>query len=388
MPDPVQGGEATRYLRKLSYGVPGARTETVEASTAEALSAEHAEWALEQAIRTIERETGAALPAQSRAELERLFLQDGKRAIERLKKEGVSARLPPAEVDALEAIVEVDGSRPTLALSADDEVDVEDQALGPWRSVVKKFVRQISAAAVSVGRIDLDGTHVGTGFVVKEGLILTNRHVLQGLARQENSGAWTFRGQPTITFDANPKQSRARQFEIRKKVVLAGPDPIDLLRSDYNKLDFAVLECAPSAGTPAFPAPLPLESDADKIVVGRPIFTLGYPARPKYDRYGGDVLSRLFQRRYGVKRFAPGEIDRGLGSAAERTGEAVFTHDSTTLAGNSGSCVVDLGNDGRLVVGLHFAGSAKEANYAHSNARLRAKLAELGLTWMEWMRTA
>jgi V8-like Glu-specific endopeptidase len=63
----------------------------------------------------------------------------------------------------------------------------------------------------------------------------------------------------------------------------------------------------------------------------------------------------------------------------------VFGHDATTLSGNSGSCVVDLGNDGRLVVGLHFAGVPKQANYAHSSACLRGPLAELGLGWKDWL---
>jgi hypothetical protein len=128
-----------------------------------------------------------------------------------------------------------------------------------------------------------------------------------------------------------------------------------------------------------------LESDADKVTAGRPIFTIGYPAEPRAGIYTSEVLNRLFRHRYGVKRFAPGEIERGLGSAADGTGETVFAHDATTLGGNSGSCVVDFGNDGRLVVGLHFAGAPKIANYAHANARLRVTLAQLGLTWKDWL---
>jgi len=189
---------------------------------------------------------------------------------------------------------------------------------------------------------------------VKEGLILTNRHVLQELADQRDPETWEFRGEPTITFDANPDKSRDREFTI-KRVVLTGPDAIDPFSVDYNKLDFAIVECETSGGK-AFPAPLSLENDADKIAEGRPVFTVGYPAQPGYDTYESQVLDRLFRYRYGVKRFSPGEIDRGLGSAADGTGEAVFAHDATTLGGNSGSCVVDLGNDGQLVVGLHFAG--------------------------------
>ena len=376
-------GAAARYLRKLSHGVSGARTGAVEAATMEALSPAYAEEALERAILTIERESRAPLEPASRAELERVFREEGARAIERLKREGVGARLTPSEEGALEAIVEVDGSRPTLAVSDENRVDAADEGLRQWRGAVKAFAVPISLGAASVGRIDLDGEHRGTGFVVKEGLVLTNRHVLQQIAVQRGPGDWEFRGAPTITFDANPDTNRSRQFAIRS-VAFAGPDPIDPRRVDYEKLDVAILECEPSGGA-AFPAPLPLESDADKIVEGRPIFTIGYPAEPRAGTYSDDVLERLFRYRYGVKRFAPGEIDRGLGSAAAGTGETVFAHDATTLGGNSGSCVVDLGNDGQLVVGLHFAGIPRQANYAHANARLRPALTDLGLTWKAWV---
>ena len=376
-------GVAARYLRKLSHGVSGARTGAVEAATMEALSPAHAEEALERAIRTIERESGASVDPASRAEFERLVRDDGALAIERLKREGVRARLTPREEDALEAIVEVDGSRPTLAVSDENHVDAADEGLGQWRGAVKDFAAPISRVASAVGRIDLDGEHKGTGFVVKEGLVLTNRHVLQQIAVQRGPGDWEFRGAPTITFDANPDTNRSRQFAIRS-VAFAGRDAINPWRVDYEKLDVAILECEPSGGA-AFPAPLLLESDADKIVEGRPIFTIGYPAEPRSGTYQDGLLDRLFRYRYGVKRFAPGEIDRGLGSAAAGTGQTVFAHDATTLGGNSGSCVVDLGNDGQLVVGLHFAGIPKQANYAHANARLRATLTELGLTWKAWI---
>ena len=374
---------AARYLRKLSHGVAGARTGAVEAATTEALSAEHADEALEQTIETIERESGRPVDPASRAELERLFLEDGKGAIERLRKAGVNADLEARHDYALEAIVEVDGSRPTLAVSAEDRIDLGDKTLGQWLGVAKKFAEPISAIATAVGRVDLDGRHKGTGFVVKDGLILTNRHVLQELAGQRGAGKWEFKGEPTITFDADPEKSRERQFKIGK-VVLAGPDEINPAAVDYNKLDFAILECEVTGGK-AFPAPLILENDADKIAEGRPVFTLGYPAHPGYSTYESEVLDKLFRYRYGVKRFSPGEIDRGLGSAADGTGEAVFAHDATTLGGNSGSCVVDLGNDGQLVVGLHFAGVPRQANYAHANARLHDRLADLGFTWKSWI---
>ncbi len=384
MPQSDGRSASARYLRKLSHGVAAASTGAVESATAESLTSEHAEEAHARAIEAIEQESGRKLDSASREELERLFLGDGKEAIARLKNEGAEAELTDRHQDALEAIVEVDGSRPTLVFSEEDRIDLEDKTLGQWKGVAKKFVDQISRVASAVGRIDLDGSHQGTGFVVADGFILTNRHVLQGLATERKNGEWEFVGQPSITFDANPEKSRKRQLGIRKKVIRTGLEPIDRRSIDYRKLDFAVLECEVSEKQ-HLPEPLVLESDADKVAVGRPIFTVGYPAKPGYDTYDSDVLAKLFQYRYGVKRFAPGEIDRSLGSDAEGTGDTVFAHDSTTLGGNSGSCVVDLGNDGRLVVGLHFAGAPKKANYAHSNARLQETLADLGLAWKEWI---
>jgi hypothetical protein len=368
----------------MSHGGAAALSSGLEAATLESLSPDRAERAFERALASVERESGRPVDAEAREELDRLLRRDGRDAIERLRSDGPAAQLTSRHESALEAIVEVDGSRPTLAVSDGDEVDPDDEALGDWRTAARKFARQISLVASAVGRIDLDGKHMGTGFVVKEGLILTNRHVLQQLARSDGAGRWAFLGEPTITFDAAPERSRRRQFEIRRTVPRAGPDAIDFDAVDYNKLDFAILQCEVPEGKD-FPAPLFLERDMDKIAERRPIFTVGYPAEPRNDTYESDVLQKLFRRRFGVKRFSPGEIDRALGSAEEGTGATVFGHDATTLSGNSGSCVVDLGNDGRLVVGLHFAGVPKQANFAHSSACLRGPLAELGLGWKDWL---
>src|SRR5688500_7690918 len=105
---------ATRFLRKLSHGVAGARTGAVEAATVEALAPAQVDRVLDRAIAAIEKETGRSLDSASRAELAGLFKEDGKRAIEELKQAGVNASLTPRQEDALEAIVEQGGSRPTI----------------------------------------------------------------------------------------------------------------------------------------------------------------------------------------------------------------------------------------------------------------------------------
>lgn len=372
---------AARYLGRLSRNVSGA--ESIEAATDDALSEQRAEEAIEGAVAVIRRESGRSPDADEFAELKRLVLQDGKEAIRRLQEDGDEAELTTEMAEALEAIIEVDGSRPTLELSEDDQIDLADPTLGIWRDVTNQYLEQISRVASAVGRIDLDDGHRGTGFMVKPGIVLTNRHVLQELAQLGNDGTWEFLGQPSITFDADPQNHRARQFRL-KRVLQAGAEFIDPLAVDYNKLDYAILECEPHESLP-FPKPLELESDADKVAVGRPVYVLGYAGKPKPGLYKSAVLQLLFKYRYGVKRFAPGEIDRTFGTVADNTGETVFTHDATTLGGNSGSCVVDLGNDGRLAVGLHFAGRAMKANYAHSNARLRDELEAFELGWKAWI---
>jgi V8-like Glu-specific endopeptidase len=52
----------------------------------------------------------------------------------------------------------------------------------------------------------------------------------------------------------------------------------------------------------------------------------------------------------------------------------VFSHDASTLGGNSGSCVVDLSQDGLRVLGLHFGGAARAQNWAHAASRLSEQL--------------
>ena len=58
----------------------------------------------------------------------------------------------------------------------------------------------------------------------------------------------------------------------------------------------------------------------------------------------------------------------------------VFTHDASTLGGNSGSCVVEFRVQGKSVVGLHFGGAKRQENYAHSIARIEDVLAAHGAT--------
>ena len=76
---------------------------------------------------------------------------------------------------------------------------------------------------------------------------------------------------------------------------------------------------------------------------------------------------RIFGDRYEVKRLAPGKV------LVSDAGSFFFTHDATTLGGNSGSAVLDL--ETGAAAGLHFMGDLLEANFAVKATVLRDELA-------------
>jgi hypothetical protein len=66
-------------------------------------------------------------------------------------------------------------------------------------------------------------------------------------------------------------------------------------------------------------------------------------------------MDRIFEGIYDVKRLAPGYL-----TSEDQNGS--FSHDCTTLGGNSGSCVIDV--ETGSVIGLHWGGDYLEPNHA------------------------
>jgi hypothetical protein len=89
---------------------------------------------------------------------------------------------------------------------------------------------------------------------------------------------------------------------------------------------------------------------------------------------------KVFLDEYFVKRFAPGLVERALDDVDDGGLKRVFTHDASTLGGNSGSCVVEFTMDGRAVVGLHFGGVARSENFSHAVAKFEQVLNANGVT--------
>ena len=94
-----------------------------------------------------------------------------------------------------------------------------------------------------------------------------------------------------------------------------------------------------------------------------------------------DVVRRLreiYDMKYGVRYLSPGLVLTSSEAVPGSPKHWVFTHDATSLGGNSGSCVLSF--DHNLdVAGLHFAGDWLRANYAHAIDEVRSTISGFGL---------
>ncbi|MNP03748.1 hypothetical protein D3C76_956440 [compost metagenome] len=286
----------------------------------------------------------------------------------------------------LEALVRLTG-RPALRVRNND-IDENDPRVKEWQDqlFLAKQDNSLQNRMAKVGRIDVDGVHMGTGFVVGTGIVLTNRHVLQTFAApvptRNNPQKWIVTSaRVTIDFADEPSsETTATRFHI-KSVIGAGPDEIrdDLI--DFTCLDAALLEVETvnSVGK-TLPAPMELVRDKGKSDPGKVIFMVGYPGRPsvlprdaagKIDVEIAARLNQLFGADYGTKYLSPGEIMLASGQSERDARKWMLTHDATTLGGCSGSFIVNQ-DDPMGVVGLHFGGHWMRENYAHSMGALAA----------------
>jgi endonuclease G len=215
--------------------------------------------------------------------------------------------------------------------------------------------KQLAESIPSVGRIELRNHRlewVGTGWLVRPDIVVTNRHVAEEFGRRRGGG-FGFRSGPAGTLvranlDCCREYGEIKESRFRVTDVLwIEPD---------GSVDVAVIRISPrDENGAAAPPPIPLmnSSDLNAAGIGAWVAVIGYPA---YDnRCDSDDQRRIFDGIYGVKRIAPGQIT-GLIS------EQILHHDATTLGGNSGSLVLDLAS-GRAAA-IHFGGLAGERNLA------------------------
>jgi endonuclease G len=275
------------------------------------------------------------------------------------------------DVDArLEAIVREHG-RPVLYIQTGSiqlPKPPRPALLPRWVDHLQKSKAALEAVAPAVGRIELKNharfDWVGTGWLVDQDVVVTNRHVASEFARKGEEG-FVFRRNPlennrmvSASFDVLEEHELGNEQTYRVREVL------HIEEDDDDAPDIAFLRVTTRSAEEDLEIPDPIRLSTSDPASSTVIGVIGYAARDAW-RNPGEAMGRIFEDVYDVKRLHPGEV--------MTTESGYFTHDCSTLGGNSGSPVLDFASG--EAVGLHFAGSFKVRNYALSASVVRERLA-------------
>jgi endonuclease G, mitochondrial len=222
-----------------------------------------------------------------------------------------------------------------------------------WGERLTKARPLLDVAIPSVGRIDLTGAPldwVGTGWLVAENIIVTNRHVAREFAERKDDG---FSFKMGLTELMGGDLDFLQEIDNPERLVFKLVRPLHIEEPPGPDVSFFEIEMVSGDTRLANPIELATTISAPEQLATLQVATIGYPA---YDSRipEPDLMERIYGKVYNKKRLAPGGVTR--------LDEALLWHNCTTLGGNSGSVVFDL-NSGQAL-GLHFSGSFLATNYA------------------------
>lgn len=247
-------------------------------------------------------------------------------------------------------------NRPALRVIEDTaELDFADSVeSGVWKQRIQRAKPMLDKAILAVGRIDLLNSPrlswVGTGWLVSDYIMVTNRHVAK-LFVQERAGQFEFMQngstliESEIDFVKEFASERSNTFKLLSCIYMV-PEPGP---------DIALFHVEQSGSNGNLPSAIALSDNPKPTLEAA---TIGYPA---FDSriLDSDLMVRIYGNKFDKKRLAPGAIDH--------VNSSELIHDCTTLGGNSGSVIIDMNRElqGKPVaVGLHFGGAFLRANYA------------------------
>jgi S1-C subfamily serine protease len=249
----------------------------------------------------------------------------------------------PAELAALEMVIRLLRPAPfSHGGQLDDLPDQKEHNLYPpdLKDQWSRFRGLVNPLLYSIGRINQgSGTHIGTGFLVGDGVLATNRHVLDDLTLGTEA---LIAGQARVVFQREDRATDKPEHIVEIDGVLSIHDHLDMVLLAVRKLGRPVVEI-----------------DTGPVTEGHRIAAIGYPAN---DEVRNPLfVGPVFQNKFGVKRAALGEILDGVKSPN-------LFHDCSTLGGNSGSPLFSLATG--KVVGIHRAGFFMYRNEAIDGASL------------------
>ncbi len=263
----------------------------------------------------------------------------------------------------IESIVKAQ-ARPVLVIRDNQMVM---QFLGPdseiWKERLSSAKPKLNSIIPSIGRVELINypgmPYAGTGWMVSEDILVTNRHVAQVFAQRDQK-KYVFktlnRGRLESKVDFLEEADRSSSLEFPVTEVL-------WISEEGAEIDVAFLRIGRVSGQQLPPM---IQLADSTLKVDELVAAIGYPAKDSRAR-DQDLASRIFRDVYNKKRLAPGQIT----SISDR----VIEHDCSTLGGNSGSALIDLAT-GRAVA-LHYAGEWLKANYAVPASIIKDRLARV-----------
>lgn len=273
---------------------------------------------------------------------------EARRAHSAVQKLALGQEITAREAFLIEAII-IPDKRPVIDIAGGDFKSEHPD----WRHYSENLSLKgnIKKVIPAVGRIELPShpslPYGGTGFAVGSNLLMTNRHVAELFVLGLGVNRLVFIPGHSAGIDfLREHGSDASEFLEVKKIPMVHPY-WDMALLQVDRLPDGIV-------------PLRLSVRHPEELVDREVAVIGYPAfDPRND---ATVQNRVFGGKYYVKRLQPGLLrGRASVSSYQKAVDAV-THDASTLGGNSGSCVVDVGSG--EVIGLHFAGIYKKENYA------------------------
>lgn len=301
--------------------------------------------------------------------------------------------LTQSDEEVLESVLSLDGTRPSL-LVRDGQVRPDDPLAGEFADDLdraKHTIRRISAAT---GRLQPSpgggpASFFGTGVLVHaSGMVLTNLHVANKLLRKNTTIFETRADHHRVLAGVEIDFSGESQSLERRCFEVVEIRPLDTTRRGFDVFDVAVLRLGePIDQSDVMPTPLKISPDLDaEMGALGATCAVGFPGRPP--EFSGEravliekAIEEIFSNRFGLKRLAPGGVNKAVGTVPGDGKEWIFGHDMSTLGGSSGSPVCDLSPNTNCF-GLHFSGERKDvsgSNLGHGFASEPARNALLSL---------
>ncbi len=273
----------------------------------------------------------------------------------------------PKAVSGLEIVVLGDGTRP-MYLIANDEVDfasanslVQQADNQYWVSAIQNAYEDCGLREMmpSVGVL-LGGSDgrwpFGTAFLVGPNLLLTNKHVWQGIDAAH-------RGRyHEVTVDFQHEFNGQRQ-DLRRRlasVVFVGLGVV----GTPGCVDLALLTLEPDLGSTQ--TPFQVHAGTWSRVAESPVFVIGHPKIEPTNPY-----KEFLGETSGFKRLCPGIVP------AKAT-NSPMAHDASTTDGCSGGVVLAVGYQyQQMAVGIHFGtGTNSRHNLAHALTDVLGQISE------------